>query len=211
VQIPYNRYGANFSRRRSHFSFRPPEAEGDLLGYGVASTAPTITRLLKVGTRGEDVKAVQARLIELGFLPAGEDDGIFGAKTKAATQAFQSSVGRTPSGAIGRGTIEALWAPASFDSSKILSWLETAQTATEYFTPRGRRQRARRTVGAGTPVGPPVDQTPRQPIQLEEEYIQGRITPAALLDPGDEPWKKWALAAAGGLTLLLIVLVARRR
>lgn len=46
---------------------------------------------LKNGSKGDDVKALQNRLIELYYLPKGSADGAFGKKTKAAVERFQSS------------------------------------------------------------------------------------------------------------------------
>jgi lipoprotein-anchoring transpeptidase ErfK/SrfK len=43
--------------------------------------------------RPRTVKAVQKRLVELGFLPAGAVDGIFGGQTRAAVIAFQKWTG----------------------------------------------------------------------------------------------------------------------
>ena len=45
------------------------------------------------GARPRTVEAVQARLVELGFLPAGAVDGIFGGQTQAAVIAFQKWTG----------------------------------------------------------------------------------------------------------------------
>lgn len=45
--------------------------------------------VLKNGDRGDQVMALQQRLIELNYLEAGQDDGIFGRKTQAALKSFQ--------------------------------------------------------------------------------------------------------------------------
>jgi|SRR5881394_835356 len=58
-----------------------------------AETGPT----LRVGSRGDDVKRWQ-RIIGV------TDDGNFGPKTKAATQAWQSAHGLTPDGVVGKMT-----------------------------------------------------------------------------------------------------------
>ena len=50
--------------------------------------------------RGDDVLAVQARLIELGFDP-GKADGVYGPLTKAAVTAFQGSRGIEADGIVG--------------------------------------------------------------------------------------------------------------
>jgi putative chitinase len=53
--------------------------------------------LLKVGSRGEDVKKLQAKL-GLGA------DGIFGKGTEEAVKSFQTKSGLTPDGIVGEGT-----------------------------------------------------------------------------------------------------------
>lgn len=62
---------------------------------------------LKQGARGEQVKAVQQKLIKWGYLK-GSADGIFGAKTKAAVIAFQKKNGLTADGIVGTRTAQAL-------------------------------------------------------------------------------------------------------
>ena len=57
--------------------------------------------------RGDDVLAVQARLIELGFDP-GKADGVYGPLTKAAVTAFQSSRNVETDGVVGPITRAAL-------------------------------------------------------------------------------------------------------
>jgi L,D-transpeptidase catalytic domain/Putative peptidoglycan binding domain len=80
-----------------------------LPGIGeVTTTAPVaktnISQTLVQGMYGDDVKAVQTRLTELGFAP-GVADGAFGDQTKQAVWAFEKLVLRTPSSqATGRVT-----------------------------------------------------------------------------------------------------------
>lgn len=52
---------------------------------------------LQQGSKGDQVKALQQRLIELSYL-SGSADGDYGAKTKAAVELFQKSVGMTATG-----------------------------------------------------------------------------------------------------------------
>ena len=54
--------------------------------------------VLKVGSRGTEVMSLQRALMSKNYLPAGEDDGIYGAKTMAAVQAFQAANGLTANG-----------------------------------------------------------------------------------------------------------------
>ncbi|MGW1682436.1 N-acetylmuramoyl-L-alanine amidase [Saccharopolyspora sp. NPDC002376] len=56
---------------------------------------------------GDDVFALQERLLELGF-DAGRPDGIFGRETEQALRSFQREYGLTPDGICGPGTLRAL-------------------------------------------------------------------------------------------------------
>ena len=64
----------------------------------------TITRTLRRGMRGEDVKRIQR---EIG-MPAAEQDGIFGPKTERAVRAFQQNSGIQVDGVVGRQTQSAI-------------------------------------------------------------------------------------------------------
>ena len=57
--------------------------------------------------RGDDVRALQARLNLLGFDP-GREDGIFGESTDRALRDFQSNVGLPADGILGAATLDAL-------------------------------------------------------------------------------------------------------
>ena len=70
---------------------------------------PTITpnlryNTLQMNTRGADVKKLQKRLIELGYLEKGQDDGAYGRKTYNAVKAFQKANGLTADGVAGDAT-----------------------------------------------------------------------------------------------------------
>jgi len=56
---------------------------------------------------GDDVMALQQRLLDLGFDP-GRCDGIFGARTAGALREFQRNVGLTSDGIVGPTTLAAL-------------------------------------------------------------------------------------------------------
>lgn len=66
-----------------------------------------VTRLLRYGCKGEDVKYVQWLLNEAGYLTGGID-GIFGQNTLAAVKGFQGSRGLKVDGIVGPLTLEAL-------------------------------------------------------------------------------------------------------
>ena len=67
--------------------------------------------LLKRGMKGEDVRRLQRRLMELGYgLPRYGADGEYGAETAAAVKAFQADRKLVADGAAGEMTLAALYA-----------------------------------------------------------------------------------------------------
>ena len=67
-------------------------------------------RLLSLASKpyvGDDVAALQERLLELGF-DAGRVDGVFGTRTRTALSGFQQEYGLVPDGACGMATLRAL-------------------------------------------------------------------------------------------------------
>ena len=67
-------------------------------------------RLLSLASNpfvGDDVSALQERLLELGF-DAGRVDGVFGTRTQTALRGFQREYGMTSDGACGMATLRAL-------------------------------------------------------------------------------------------------------
>lgn len=73
-----------------------------------------ITRVLESGDTGDDVEALQTRLIRVGVLSTGAD-GVFGSATKTAVEAFQTAEDLTVSGIADADTLAAL----GFDTSGI--------------------------------------------------------------------------------------------
>ena len=63
--------------------------------------------VLKIGSAGPDVTALQQALTKAGFDPGGFD-GNFGPGTQAAVEAFQKSAGLAPDGVVGPQTAAAL-------------------------------------------------------------------------------------------------------
>jgi hypothetical protein len=62
---------------------------------------------IRQGSRGDEVRSFQEFLIGLGFLPAGEADGIAGLKTAIATKGYQAASGLVADGIAGAKTIAA--------------------------------------------------------------------------------------------------------
>ena len=90
-KLPYNQYTYNISGSVMHHGITPPE-EGKY----------DLTRTLRKGSKGNDVKELQATLKGLAV------DGIFGAKTQSKVKEFQKSVNLTADGIVGKNTAHAL-------------------------------------------------------------------------------------------------------
>ncbi len=69
--------------------------------------APSVFSLSKIGSRGDEVLAIQQRLNSLGYGSIAED-GIFGTGTQSALIKFQRDRGLTPDGIAGAQTLKAL-------------------------------------------------------------------------------------------------------
>ena len=72
----------------------------------------TPSRTLRYGTTGEDVKLLQARLIELGYM-AGIPSGSFGTTTQSAVKAFQKANSLTADGVAGAKTYKKLFSDSA--------------------------------------------------------------------------------------------------
>lgn len=70
--------------------------------------------ILQQGSSGEDVKALQEQLIELGYLN-GSADGIYGQNTANAVMSFQEDNGLLVNGIANIETQTALFAPVAAD------------------------------------------------------------------------------------------------
>lgn len=86
--------------------------DAEVLKLGVAaSTPPPATSPylgLKVGARGETVKATQRALIAAGVTVRGGADGVFGNATKTALTTYQTALGITADGTVNQATIDKL-------------------------------------------------------------------------------------------------------
>lgn len=82
-------------------------------GPATPSPEPTMTpnpryKILRVGAKGDDVRKLQQRLAELGYLQ-GNIDGTYGNQTKAAVIKFQRVNGLSPDGDAGPATLTHLY------------------------------------------------------------------------------------------------------
>ena len=91
-----------------------------------ATPAPE-SNLLKIGSKGSDVKALQNKLIELGYL-SGKADGVYGSKTAAAVKAFQQASKLTADGVAGEKTISKLESASKDDSATTTTTTTTTST-----------------------------------------------------------------------------------
>ena len=66
-----------------------------------------LAQVLEVGSSGSDVRKVQQKLIQWGYL-TGSADGKYGAKTRSAVEAFQRKNGLAADGRVGPATAAAM-------------------------------------------------------------------------------------------------------
>ncbi len=89
-------------------SLLPALGEEELPGIIPTPAAENSYALLKSGSSGDAVLALQKRLSELGYDP-GEIDGIYGAGTKTAVKTFQKNNGLDADGLAGKETQRVLY------------------------------------------------------------------------------------------------------
>jgi lysozyme family protein len=119
-----------------------------------SSPLPILTRILRWGTKGNDVKALQKVLNDSGF-NAGEVDGEFENNTEDAVKAFQLKAGLMVDGEVGPmtwGKLGGEYDPnfsddpsdpvnlrlatfAEIEADKKLSWVNAASEAEKYLSP----------------------------------------------------------------------------
>jgi len=73
------------------------------------SPAATPVTVLGKGMRGNNVKALQEKLIDLGYLKEGQADGVYGRGTEKAVEAFQGKNGLYSDGVAGEKTLTLLY------------------------------------------------------------------------------------------------------
>ncbi len=76
--------------------------------------------LMRPMMRGEDVEAVQERLLDLGFDEVGRADSIFGRDTDLGVRRFQRSKGFTVDGVVDRRTWGALFETAPPGADRVV-------------------------------------------------------------------------------------------
>jgi hypothetical protein len=97
-------------------SAAPAAAVAQVASARVATPAYVApTRTLRLGMRGNDVKALQQRLAALRYYP-GPADGVFGSDTLEAVWAFQEVQGLSVDGVVGPVTGHALVYPRTYQA-----------------------------------------------------------------------------------------------
>ncbi len=84
-----------------------------------ATPTPTSSGSLKLGSKGQEVKNVQSRLIVLGYL-SGKADGVFGQKTKDAVIAFQKRNNLKADGVVGAKTLNRLNSSSALGAAGVI-------------------------------------------------------------------------------------------
>ena len=87
-----------------------PEVPDNVMAVTRDPSAPTPEPVLRTGSRGEEVKTLQSRLMTLGYY-SDEIDGQFGGATKAAVMEFQLANGLEVDGLVGSETAAVLYSP----------------------------------------------------------------------------------------------------
>lgn len=87
-----------------------PETPDSVMAVTADPSLPTPEPVLRTGSRGDDVKTLQARLHDLGYY-SDEIDGQFGGATKTAVIEFQQANGLEADGMVGSETKTILYSP----------------------------------------------------------------------------------------------------
>jgi N-acetylmuramoyl-L-alanine amidase len=87
-----------------------------VLMFGITLGMDEVSALSKMGSRGSEVREIQTRLINWGYMN-GKVDGIFGTKTKAGVEYFQRKNGLAVDGIAGKKTLAALGINSSSGST----------------------------------------------------------------------------------------------
>lgn len=94
---------------------------------------------LSKGSKGTQVKAIQSRLIELGYL-SGKADGDYGSGTESAVSAFQTANSLEATGIIDEATFEALYEGVEgLISFRGIKWYSTKSDAEQLLFGEGAK------------------------------------------------------------------------
>lgn len=106
----WNGWQRNYNRREFwHYGYTQGLSWDEAMLQLKEKKRPSAQRVFGLNDRGDEVTRIQQRLSQLGFLPAKEIDGVFGAKTKAAVAKFQTKIGLAADGLVGPATTAKLF------------------------------------------------------------------------------------------------------
>ena len=88
-------------------------ADGVRVGDLLMSASDPVSEVLIAGMTGEQVRRVQSRLSELGYLSASFVNGVYDSNTQQAVRQFQQANGLTSDGAAGSATQSRLYASSA--------------------------------------------------------------------------------------------------
>ncbi len=110
VHTDPNLYWTNLEPDNGYNGAIDPEPYLDgTFAQDISNPNPIPTSILRLGAWNADVKALQTRLVALGYT-LGAIDGHYGPKTFEALKSYQRANGLVPDGVAGPLTFKALWA-----------------------------------------------------------------------------------------------------
>ena len=115
---------------------------------------------LKEGAEGQDVKALQEQLVELGYLSEKDVDRVYGPVTIAAVEAFQKRNSLHVDGLAGEKTLELLYS----DSAKISKELQKQQEAEAAAKKKAEQEAKKKTAKPTTKPSP----TPKKDTRIDK-------------------------------------------
>lgn len=106
-----------------------PSPTPAVIKTSVPSPTPTpateeSSSVLKYGSKGEAVNKLQNKLIELGYIALGGDDGAFGDVTLLAVKSFQKANGLDNDGIAGEKTLALLYGGTATQDPDVFVWVE---------------------------------------------------------------------------------------
>ena len=115
-----------------HLTPTPEPPYGNVMQVTIDPSLPTPPPMLRSGSEGEEVVALQTRLQELGYY-TGSIDGQFGPGTREAVTLFQRQHGLSADGIVGQETRDML----SSDQAQPLATAEPVEAALADIPPEG--------------------------------------------------------------------------
>ena len=147
---------------------------------------------LKKGDKGSDVKALQKRLIELGYLPEGSADGNFGNQTYKAVRNFQYYNGLTRDGIAGKKTQTYLFEnpdvnPYPTETPAPEETPAPTETPAPADTPEEIPEATPTEKPTEAPTETPAEETTEAPTEKPSEKPTEKLTPEPEEKPTEEP------------------------